>query len=439
MLDSFHEEIRRKRHSYILFWVIVLGFAVLLYMFFQGYYVNVSLGFKKLLHAGSTTLISSASWVVAPPESLLKSFGIINLRVTPEPNSMTINGAAYKNGDKQIFDYGVYSLDVQNPGYLPIQIRIELSRNKSFYLNTINMLRLWAESQNSSNLTSIVKNGSNWIATTQSGGYEIIKTPYWSGSVIPMTTASGVIRWATRHIGEGFFSSGSTLFASTPLGVLTSTELPKWVVLCPDAQMIRWDIFCPKLWTFLTGKYRDLREKIIEANSELIRTSNSIIRLGGTFFNSSTPLTSTVSFSGASHILTYHDRLMIHNSGRLYDLDKGLTEARIVGLDSIEATKKFGDETIVIGKFGSKNRLIMEDGKNDPIIVDLNVDSITGADIQEYSGAYFITLPGVVLVYYKWAIEPVVIVKWEILALVGTTVFYKRNGLTYTITAEGAE
>ena len=52
MLDSFHEEIRRKRRSYQIFWVIVIVFATLLYMFFQGYYFSIRLGFEKLLQAG---------------------------------------------------------------------------------------------------------------------------------------------------------------------------------------------------------------------------------------------------------------------------------------------------------------------------------------------------------------------------------------------------
>jgi hypothetical protein len=114
MLDSFYDEVRRKRNSYMIFWIIVLGFAVLLYMFFQGYYFNVSLGFERLIHGGAPKALTQSGAVI-PPESILKSFGIINLRVTPAPSAMTINGLPYQNGDKQIFDYGTYSLDVQNP------------------------------------------------------------------------------------------------------------------------------------------------------------------------------------------------------------------------------------------------------------------------------------------------------------------------------------
>ena len=56
MLDSFYEEIQRKRNSYRIFWVIVIVFAVLLYMFFQGYYFSVRLGFEKLLEAGGVVI-----------------------------------------------------------------------------------------------------------------------------------------------------------------------------------------------------------------------------------------------------------------------------------------------------------------------------------------------------------------------------------------------
>lgn len=43
--------------------------------------------------------------------------------------------------------------------------------------------------------------------------------------------------------------------------------------------MIRGDIYCPGSHKFLTGKYRDIREAILEVNTDFIRTENSLIRL----------------------------------------------------------------------------------------------------------------------------------------------------------------
>ena len=158
-------------------------------MFFQGYYFNINLGFKKLLHVGSPIIVSQ-SGAITDPESILKSFGIINLRVTPESSVITINGLPYKNGDKQIFDYGKYTLDVQNPGYLPIKISVELSKNTSFYLNTIQMLKLSEPKKALEPLISITKNGLAHIAMTESGRYRILTSPYGSGSDIAIMNTS---------------------------------------------------------------------------------------------------------------------------------------------------------------------------------------------------------------------------------------------------------
>lgn len=92
---------------------------------------------------------------------------------------------------------------------------------------------------------------------------------------------------------------------------------------------------------------------------------------------------------------------MIHNNGRLYDLEKSLSETIVPGIDFVETTKKFGDETLILGRSGTLNILVLEDGKSDPQRVVLPSDSLTGASIIEHAGAYFISTPRQVLVYYK--------------------------------------
>ena len=55
MLDSYHDEVRKTRNARALFWGVVFIFAVLLFMFFQGYYFSMRVGFEKLLQQNSTT------------------------------------------------------------------------------------------------------------------------------------------------------------------------------------------------------------------------------------------------------------------------------------------------------------------------------------------------------------------------------------------------
>lgn len=71
-MESYHQEIIRKRRSARVFWLIVFAFATLLYFFFQGYYPNISLGLKEITGSGHIA-----------DESIVKAFGIINVKVNP--------------------------------------------------------------------------------------------------------------------------------------------------------------------------------------------------------------------------------------------------------------------------------------------------------------------------------------------------------------------
>ncbi len=443
MLDSFHEEIRKKRNAYAIFWGIVFLFAVLLYMFFQGYYFSIQVGFERLLHQTPPTTGSGA------PESLLKSFGIINLKVDPNPTSMTVNGLPYKNWDKQIFDYGKYALDVQNSGYLPLKIQIELSKANPFYLNNVRLLKVPTEVLFAQKIESIEQIGTLGIAKTLSGGYFRIMPPYASGSLISLVGSGGLSGsgnlarslsgMTLQSLGEWYFTASGKIWSLDPIGTLVLSDAEKWIVLCPEARMVRWDIYCPRTGIFLTGKYKDLKEKIIEANHEFIRTGSSIIRLGGTFFNSSTPLTTSVNFAGNSTLVTYKDRLMLLNAGHMYDMERGLIELRIPELDTIATTKKFWDEILTIGRKSGKNITILEDGKNEALKVDLGDRDTQDVQISQHSGAYFIATKSEVIVYYKGSTELLSLAKWQILGVMDTTIFYNREGSTYSLTLEGIE
>ena len=315
MLDSYHEEVRRKRNAYAIFWGVVFLFAVLLYMFFQGYYFSVQVGFERLIHGGSSQVTTSTG----ANDAVLKSFGIISMRVDPTPATMTVNGLPYQNGDKRIYDYGAYTMDIQNPGYLPIAIKIELSRLNPFYLNTVRLLEVPRETRFPETLRSIETLNGFAIAETFSGSFLYITAPY-SGSGTPLGTSAsgGILSSSLKNLGEGYFTGSGKIWSLDTTGKLIPTTLFSQEstknTLCPEVKMIRGDMYCSKTGVFLTGKYKDLKEKIIEANPEFIRTESSIIRLGGTFFNSSTPITNSVSFSGASSLINYKDRLLVLNS-----------------------------------------------------------------------------------------------------------------------------
>ncbi len=105
-------------------------------MFFQGYYFSIKLGWEELLNLKSGKLLS-----IKESQQVLKSFGIINIHVEPNPETLTINDIPYKNSDKSIFDYGVYRINIAQSGYLPITIETTLDKKNQFYINTIELIK----------------------------------------------------------------------------------------------------------------------------------------------------------------------------------------------------------------------------------------------------------------------------------------------------------
>lgn len=47
MLDSYFQEVRNKRRKNIIFWLLVLIFAIFLYLFFNGKYISVNVDWNK--------------------------------------------------------------------------------------------------------------------------------------------------------------------------------------------------------------------------------------------------------------------------------------------------------------------------------------------------------------------------------------------------------
>ncbi len=99
---------------------------------------------------------------------------------------MTLNGKPYTNGDKKILDYGKYSIEVRESGYLPLSINVELSKTNPFYLNNVRLLELRSPITLDQALTDIEESKESLsanlspttaIGKTASGGYlRIVRT-----------------------------------------------------------------------------------------------------------------------------------------------------------------------------------------------------------------------------------------------------------------------
>jgi hypothetical protein len=107
MIESYHLEIIRKRRAARLFWLIVFVCSFFLYYFFQGYYPDISLGMRRIFSESGSESASGSS-------DLIRSFGIINVRATPENATIHLGSGNYNNNDKKMSDYGDYLMEIEN-------------------------------------------------------------------------------------------------------------------------------------------------------------------------------------------------------------------------------------------------------------------------------------------------------------------------------------
>ena len=114
----------------------------------------------------------------------------------PTPTLITLNNKPYTNGDKKLLDYGKYSLEVRENGYLPLLINVELSKANPFYLNSVRLLELRSPIMLGVNLTDIEESKENLsanlsptsaIGKSASGTYFSIIHSNNSISTLPIT------------------------------------------------------------------------------------------------------------------------------------------------------------------------------------------------------------------------------------------------------------
>jgi hypothetical protein len=145
-----------------------------------------------------------------------------------------------------------------------------------------------------------------------------------TGSAKNPTTKTGSgnrIQLTNKYLEEGYYWNGTFLRTLQNNLTVVNPELTLAIGNCETPKMIGGDVFCVNSQSFLTGKYQNLKEPILEATPDFIRTSSMIIRLGGSFFNSSTPITRNVVFSGSTSLASYKNEPVLINNGVLYNID----------------------------------------------------------------------------------------------------------------------
>ena len=239
MIETYRSEIKRKRRNARWFWVIVFLCATFLYFFFQGYYPDVRLGWKRIFREDTGTTITGSF------EDLIKSFGIINVKTIPNTAGILIGSGTYGNNEKRMTNYGNYTMTISNPGYRENIVSFIIDREKPYFIEEISLLPTPRYSELKDTINAYQVDDITYILSTASGM-----------TASGITSATGIISTNPdlSHIGGVYFQSGSSLFEwQSERLIRSNAERENFVNTCPGIEFVTQGILsCPSVESVYT-------------------------------------------------------------------------------------------------------------------------------------------------------------------------------------------
>lgn len=415
MIPSYKEELRSRAKKNFVFWVIVLIFAVFLQLFFQGYYIN----YRGFMHGSDES-----------KKTFLKPFGIIDVHVFPSPDSMRINDEGYNNSTKTIFDLGTYMLSIQKEGYIGLTFPIEITEKNPFYADAINLIRYPEYQSTGLDFNRIEKVDSVFITASGSRALYVVDKDFHIQKMINTQYV---------YLGGRYFSDGRSLFeyvytkdTFTPIDtqgiVKTGSGCTGWALYSGVP-------FCAENMRFLDTNIVPENEKILTIHDGIVLTNRYLYNIGNTntdwrYYENRNPRISHPDSLVRINAIPY-----VFQSGSLMTLD-ALTESGVllpkIDLDVITQARQFGTESIFIGTKAGKGAFVLL-GENKGWSGQFDTDDISDLQVRKINGIYVFYSSKGAYVYYRGSNEISKILADPVIALIDSTLFFRRDGKVYEV------
>ncbi|EKE26830.1 MAG: hypothetical protein ACD_4C00138G0019 [uncultured bacterium (gcode 4)] len=412
MIHSYNEEVKIKRRKNIIFWTIVFFLAWYLYLFFQGYYLNVDFNLKT-----------------PKKENLFKQFWIINIQVFPDQDDIKVNWIKYWNVSKSIFDFWKYEVNIDKKLYIPVSLNISLNKDNLFFSNTINLIKVPTYKKITEFFDEISNVWDYYLAFDKKN--KLVKILDKDLNMIKT-----ILTKDFNYIWKNYFSMGEWIYSydfdlNTVKPLMTKDSIPKNIT-CKNVRLVNDDLFCYDTMVFISSIRSFWKnEKILRINSNVILTEAYI------YNNSSNSNWNSFkhedkNFIEPESVITIWDLPFYLKNWSLYHLQKQKQEKLIVPeLDNIIKAQNYQDEYILIWYTKDKKQaFLISDWKRRYSWYFDSID-IKNMEISKNNWIYFFKTKNALQMYYKWWKNIIKIIDWEMLNIFDNKAFFKMDWNNY--------
>lgn len=407
MIQSYNEEVTSKKRKNIIFWTIVSLFACYLYLFFQGYYLNIDLNLKT-----------------NEKEKILKQFWIINIWVHPEADSITINWTDYKNIAKNIFDFGRYIISIKKDWYIWMELIVDINKDNLFYSNNINLIKNIKYSKVKEFFTEIKKIWTDFLAYDKDK--KLIKVLDQNFNIKKAFYAKDFV-----NIGQNYFFSywkKINIYNKETNNIEPILSVDKKELECIHPKIVNEDLFCNDNMSIMNIQYK-YNWQILKINENIILTKDYIYNYKTDWNWNYYKYKNIINPDSIIHVLWEPYYLEWWS---LYKLDSNKEKLNLTQIDWIRKTFSFQDEDILIWYKWNKKVFVYLDSTRTYFwyIDDLNIDDLK---VYKINWIYFFKTNKEILIYYKWWTSIIKILTWDILDIIDNKIYFNKDGNTYVV------
>lgn len=419
MIQTYLQEIRHRRKTNRIFWLLVFIFTIFLYYFFQWYYININL--QKYIKEKNIDR-----------HDIIKQFGIINISVFPSPDKIKINWKNYTNGSKTMFDFWNYKIQINKKWFINMELNININEKNPFYTNSINLIKIPKYTLIKEKFDNVYKVDDFYITKIENDVTIKILNQDMEKSKILVTNYF--------YLWNKFFSYNDNIyvydFDDNILKPLISKE--SWnIIICKKTQIFNENLFCFDTMAFLSWNYIDTKEKIEKIWKDIILTKNYIYNNNQDNNNWDYYKHENKFLLNPTSLIHLENIPFVLDWWFLYNLEKTKKDTfKIDLIDEIISAKEFGQEVILLWYKNKKQVFILINWNRIYKGVFNDNTYIKNIEIYKINWTYIFKTNNYLYMYYKWWKNILKMIDWENIKMIDSIVFFKKDEKNYYLDLE---